>query len=573
MSVARRRGIAVCAVMVACAIAVAPEAGTPAAASGDFTVSPTSLSFPATYVGSTSSLTVTITNASSTTQTPNFAGGAPNDPTNFGGSQNCAGVALDPGATCQFTYTFEPATPGDHTTSTTIGIDGDNFSITMSGHAEFPLTVAPTDVSFPDTAVGETSSMAVVVTNVSPTALTPNYAGGAPIDPTNFGGSQNCAGVSLAGGQSCQFTYTFTPSAPGPWSTSTTIDVDGQDFAISLHGTGVDASNTTTTTSTTTTTTTTSTTGPSNGAATTAPSGGGEQSTTPSTTTGATTTTAVERLALTGEVIAPRPALVVKVDNVDAEPQSGLNQADIVFEEIVEGQATRFAAVFNSSEANPVGPIRSGRTQDVNLLLSLNDPAIAYSGANEAVNAALQNAGFELFGEGTPGFFRRDDLPAPHNLYANIAALWPQIVSSGDAVPAFEYVEPGQDVAGTPVTFVEMLVGSYDVRWDWDATQGLFLRSQLGSAHELTDGRASADNVVMLVLEYGTSPAGGGPEANTLGSGAAVVYSDGRKIEGTWSRDNSTDPFTLEAGGQPILLAPGRTWVELVDQQHNLTDG
>jgi hypothetical protein len=566
MSAVRRREIVVCAVVVACATAVAPQAGAPVgAASGDFTVSPMTLSFPATFVGSTSDLTVTITNGSSTTQTPNFSGGAPNDPTNFGGSQNCAGVALGPGETCQFTYTFEPQTPGDHTSSTTIGIDSDNFSITMSGHAEFPLTVAPTDLSFPDTAVGDTSSVAVVVTNVSPTALTPNYAGGAPVDPTHFGGSQNCAGVSLAGGQSCEFTYTFTPVAPGPWSTSTTIDVDGQAFAISLQGTGVDPSNTTTTT--------TATTVQSNGTGTTAPSGDDAQSTTSSTTAGATTTTAVERLALTGEVIAPRPALVVKVDNVDAEPQSGLNQADIVFEEIVEGQATRFAAVFNSSEANPVGPIRSARTQDVNLLLSLNDPAIAYSGANEAVNAALQNAGFELFGEGTPGFFRRDDLPAPHNLYANIAALWPQIVSSGDAVPAFEYVEPGQEVAGTPVTFVEMLVGSYNVRWDWDATQGLFLRSQLGSEHELTDGRASADNVVMLVLEYGTSPAGGGPEANTLGSGAAVVYSDGQKIEGTWSRDNPTDPFTLEAGGEPILLAPGRTWVELVDQQHNLTDG
>ena len=132
----------------------------------------------------------------------------------------------------------------------------------------------------------------------------------------------------------------------------------------------------------------------------------------------------------------------MKVDNVDAEPQSGLNQADIVFEEIVEGQATRFAAVFNSMEANPVGPIRSARTQDVDLLLSLNDPAIAYSGANDEVNSALQAAGFELFGEGTPGFFRRDDRPAPHNLYANVAALWPLIVSSGDAVSAFEYVAP-----------------------------------------------------------------------------------------------------------------------------------
>src|SRR4029079_4441825 len=111
------------------------------AASGDFTVAPTTLNFGTVAVNSTKSIPVVITNASNTTQTPNFAGGAPNDPSNFGGSQNCAGVALDPGATCQFTYTFEPSSPGDHTSATTIGIDGDNFSISMSGHGVFPFTV------------------------------------------------------------------------------------------------------------------------------------------------------------------------------------------------------------------------------------------------------------------------------------------------------------------------------------------------------------------------------------------------------------------------------------------------
>jgi hypothetical protein len=250
-----------CGALVAGAVGVVAGAEAPArAASGDFTVSPTSLSFPDTYVGSTSSMAVTITNGSTTTQTPNFAGGAPNDPTNFGGSQNCAGVALDPGASCQFTYTFEPSSPGGHSSATTIGIDGDNFSISMSGNGVFPFTVAPTDVAFPDTAVGDTSSVPVVITNISSTSLTPNYAGGAPNDPTNFGGSQNCAGVALSGGQSCQFTYTFTPNAPGPWTSSTTIDIDGQSFAISLHGTGTDSSNTTTTSTTTSTTAPTTTT-------------------------------------------------------------------------------------------------------------------------------------------------------------------------------------------------------------------------------------------------------------------------------------------------------------------------
>ena len=104
---------------------------------------------------------------------------------------------------------------------------------------------------------------------------------------------------------------------------------------------------------------------------------------------------------------------------------------------------------------------------------------------------------------------------------------------------------------------------------NWDVFD---LRSQLGHPHELSDGQASADNIVVLVLEYGTNP-DGVPEAQTVGSGVAVVYSNGLKTEGTWTRQSPTDPVTLAANGQPILLVTGRTWVELVDDQHNLTDG
>jgi hypothetical protein len=295
----------------------------------------------------------------------------------------------------------------------------------------------------------------------------------------------------------------------------------------------------------------------------------------PTTTAAPTTTTEVVLHPLTGVAVAdpaayaPRPAMVVKIDNVDAEPQSGLNQADIVYEEIVEGRATRFAAVFNSMESNPVGPIRSGRTQDINLLANLNDPVFVWSGGNAGVTNALQGTGWTLLGQGTPGFFRDGSRPAPHNLYANMSDLWSQVGDSGEAVPIFEY---GAASSGSPVTFAEMAVGGYPVRWDWDAAQGLFLRSQLGSEHDATDGRLGTNNVVVLVVPYGTSPFGG-PESQTIGSGVAVVYSNGRKIEGTWTRENPQDPWTLEANGQPILLAPGRTWVELVDEGNGLTDG
>jgi hypothetical protein len=250
---ARRAGAV--AVIAIAGLAVA-SAGRPLhAASGDFTVSPTSLSFPATYVGATSSIPVTVKNVGASTLMPNFAGGAPIDGTNFGGSQNCAGKTFAPGDSCTFTYEFHPASTGSWSSSTTIGIDGDNFALSMSGNALFPFDVAPTTLPFPDTPVGSTSTIGVVVTNISPASQSPNFAGGAPIDGTNFGGSQNCAGKTFAGGDTCTFTYEFHPQSEGDWSSSTTIGVDGENFAISM--TGSTGSGTTTTTSSTTSTTST----------------------------------------------------------------------------------------------------------------------------------------------------------------------------------------------------------------------------------------------------------------------------------------------------------------------------
>lgn len=257
MGSTRSSGSIVVATLVAGLCAFSAPA--PVVAAGEFTVSPTSLSFPATFVGASAHIDVTISNVSGQSQTPNFSGGAPSDSANFDGSQNCAGRTFAPGDSCTFTYTFEPSSSGSKSTSTTIGIGSDNFSISMSGEALFPITVSPTSLLFPDTAVGASSSIAVTVSNISGVAQTPNYAGGAPIDPTNFDGSQNCAGVTLPGGGSCEFTYTFKPAAIGAWSSSTTIDVDGTSFAISMRGNGIDPTATTTTSPASPSTTTTST--------------------------------------------------------------------------------------------------------------------------------------------------------------------------------------------------------------------------------------------------------------------------------------------------------------------------
>src|SRR5262249_3248334 len=109
------------------ALLVAPPAG----AAASYSLSTTNLDFGAVAVGATKSLPIVITNTGDAAGSPNFSGGAPFDPTNFGGSQNCAGKTFAPGDSCMFTYEFHPTTPGAKSSSTTIGIDSTNYSITM----------------------------------------------------------------------------------------------------------------------------------------------------------------------------------------------------------------------------------------------------------------------------------------------------------------------------------------------------------------------------------------------------------------------------------------------------------
>ncbi len=306
-------------------------------------------------------------------------------------------------------------------------------------------------------------------------------------------------------------------------------------------------------------------------------------------TTIATTTTvpAIPRVPLTGVPLAEgqsppdRSALVVKIDNVGAaRPQTGLNQADIVFEEIVEGRATRFAAVFHSQGSNPVGPIRSGRTQDVDLLSGLNQPIFVWSGGNPGVLRVIGESGFHSINNTGPvpatGFFRTGR-PRPHNLYHNTDPLWQQLTwAIGRPSPLLRYVEPGAPVAGENRGWLQVQVGHNLVRWDYDPASDTYLRSQGGRPHQLTDGRATADNVVVLITNYRPSVVDArSPEAITVGTGIAFVMSDGKLQVGVWERDVRTDPINLYTPeGEPILIAPGRTWVELADTvDHNTQTG
>lgn len=312
---------------------------------------------------------------------------------------------------------------------------------------------------------------------------------------------------------------------------------------------------------------------------TTAPTTAAPTTSTAATTEAPTTTAApVPRMPLTGlpvvdEAIAERPAIMAKIDNAPgARPQTGLVMADIVYEENVE-QWTRFAAVFHSQGSDPVGPIRSGRTQDINLGTSLDRPLFVWSGGNptvsnlinqsELVNMSVSKAGPD------GGYFRSTDKKAPHNLFTSTTNIWLLDADRGGTPPPqFSYLEEGLPTEGLEAAGAKLKMdGSMKASWEWDAESELYLRTHDKSPHVEADGtRVSTNNVVILTCDYKASVADSrSPEAQTVGTGAAVVLSGGRVIEGTWSRADSRSAWVLQTtDGQEIRLAPGRTWVELI---------
>lgn len=289
-----------------------------------------------------------------------------------------------------------------------------------------------------------------------------------------------------------------------------------------------------------------------------------------------TTTIPIVRAPLTGaqapdESVIGRPALVVKIDNhPKSRPQWGLNQADIVFEENVE-QLTRFAAVYHSQGSDPVGPIRSGRLQDINLLASFNGPLFAWSGGNAQVSAAIRKSTMVDLSHSSAneagGFRRESSRVAPHNLVAETSKLW--TLAPADAkppVPQFEYRADGETVPteSKPAGAVKISMDGVDIMWEWSPENLTFVRSQDDKPHvDMQDVRINAQNVVVVSVVYTKS--GSSPVAKSVGSGEVWVYTAGKLIQGSWERLDPFKPFVFkDTKGAVIKLTPGRTWVEVI---------
>jgi hypothetical protein len=277
---------------------------------------------------------------------------------------------------------------------------------------------------------------------------------------------------------------------------------------------------------------------------------------------------------------ASRPALSIKVENTPpARPQAGLDAADLVTEELVEGGITRFLATFQSRDAAAVGPVRSARPVDAALLRQLGGGLFGYAGAAAGEIAPVKASSTTVlvgFEQAPDAYYRVASRPAPHNRYPSTGGLYRAAARLGahpgppPALFRFSARPPqGRRVQLVAVPFSP--VPDYTASWRWDAKGRLWDRLQGGRPAVVAGGAPiTATNVVVLRVRVGTIPglvdSLGNPDPNVIvvGRGACWVLRDGRVVQGTWERPSIGRVMRLTGpGGQVVPLRPGRTWVEL----------
>jgi hypothetical protein len=321
----------------------------------------------------------------------------------------------------------------------------------------------------------------------------------------------------------------------------------------------------------------------------------GQVSSTSSTSSSTTTTNAktaadggprcpLSGTAPPGGKVPDRAALAVKIgNNPAARPQSGLDHADVVFEEPIEGAITRLIAVFQCQEAKLVGPIRSTRWIDVQDLSQIHPAAFAFAGGinpDRRLVASSNLIDLDFFRYYHPIFFRSSSRPAPNNLYSTTEGLWGLVKVQRAPSPIFTYASTppagGTAISGASLVWSSLL----EVGWQWDASAKRWVRYYGSTINRDADGNGvDASNV--LVLRVTTTPGpysedsegDHGVRSQTVGSGAAGLLRDGEAYQAKWSRSSIDQPWRITSAttGKVLPLAPGRTWVELLPVYGSIT--
>lgn len=261
------------------------------------------------------------------------------------------------------------------------------------------------------------------------------------------------------------------------------------------------------------------------------------------------------------------PVLVVKMDNTPSSaPQVGLDSADLVVEELVEGGSTRLAAFYYSDMPSEVGPVRSMRASDIGIVAPV-DASMVTSGAASVTIDRIEDAGIPFFAEGDEGLYREDSRRAPYNLMADLEKTSAAADTDEESRPA-DYLPWGDAEelpAGQPAkTIAASFSGGHTTNWRFDGGGYVNENSYADPAAQFP-----ADTIVVLRVKVGdagyTDPAGNPvPETKLEGTGQALVFHGGRLIRGTWSKADLESPIELSTKAGELIVPTGHTWIELI---------
>lgn len=296
----------------------------------------------------------------------------------------------------------------------------------------------------------------------------------------------------------------------------------------------------------------------------------------------ATTTTAAPKVQapLSGRPVdedaAARAVVSIKVDNSpDGRPQAGLDKADLIFEEKVEGGVTRFIAVFQSQESELVGPIRSLRTTD-RPVVSAFGGVFVFSDGVAFTLSRLKGAPVAVVSErnDSAAFTYPKGKHRPYATFGATARLRREAKDPKPPAAAFPFLTEGEAFAPAGATPAAKASVNYGGRttgtWEWDAATGTWLRSTNGTPHLLSDGsRLAFANVIIQKVSYrgvGYNDSSKTPvdEAVVVGQGEAIVLSGGKQAKVRWSKPSAEAMTTYtDSAGVPVKLLPGPTMVAL----------
>ncbi len=267
------------------------------------------------------------------------------------------------------------------------------------------------------------------------------------------------------------------------------------------------------------------------------------------------------------------PVIVTKIDNTSsAEPQVGLDKADLVVEELVEGGYTRLAAFFWSETPDEVGPIRSMRSSDVGIVGPVKGAVEVASGGAPIAAKDLKRANIPTYTEGAPGYSRASDRSAPYNLMMDLGKLAGTLDETDPPDPYLPFGGAG-DFSGAKAKSADKVRVEFSAgqttNWSYEKGTGWVRKNGLAEQGE----DFVPDNILTVEVKVGDAgyldPAGNPvPETKFFGKGKAVLFHDGKALPAKWSKSGADAELKLTTtNGKPLTVPAGHTWIELVPKK------